>query len=54
MKNTEKAEKRVLYNAPELEIIRLQDSDVITASGATDGFWGEEDDFGGMYSEYEW
>lgn len=42
------------YIAPTCEIIRMDSEDIVTASDKTNAFWGEEHEFGGGYSRYEW
>ena len=42
---------KLAYIAPVIEVLDLANSDVITASGASEAFWGEEHDFADMYAQ---
>ena len=54
MKNTIKNEHGAAYTAPEVEILALDECDVISTSGAGNGFFGEEHNLKGSYDWYEW
>lgn len=54
MKSITNKKTQATYTSPELDLIAVNGSDIITASRISLGFWGDEQDFSKEYEEGGW